>query len=182
MAVNPTLAQNVSQTFHFGLYHRALHPELFELKARRVVRHEHYEFECWVFPGGHALRFGSGATCYSEVITPTERTLPAANMVDSFPCIGEHDVDRHFPIERLGYITTIQSEQLGENLFLATLEEMQDYAREAEAVAHTWNDSLGPNMSIVDVQRLNREVHAQSYHLLAATGTVLRTQTIFEQR
>lgn len=182
MAVNPTLSQNITQTFHFALYHRALHPELFELRGRRVVRHETYELESWVFPGGHALRFGSGNACYSEVVSPNELALPETAPLSAFPCIGEHDVDQHFPRDQVGYITTIQSEQLGENLYLATFDEMRDYAREADAMMHRWDDEAGPNMSIVDIQRFSREVHAQGYHLLARGGTVLRTQTIFEQR
>lgn len=182
MAVNPTLSQNIEQTFNFALYNRPLHPELFELRARRVVRHEVYELECWVFPGGHALRFGAGAACYSEVVSQAGVALPEANVVSTFPCVGEHDVDQHFPRDEVGYLTTIQAEQLGENLYLATFEEMRDYANDAEALSHRWDDELGPNMSIVDVQRLNKEVHAQCYHLLADSGTVLRTQTIFEQR
>ena len=182
MAVNPTLSQNIGQTFIFALYHRALHPELFELRGRRVIQHDGYELECWVFPGGHSLRFGSGNACYSEVVSQSEVTLPEGHIIETFPCVGEHDVDQHFPSDEVGYITTIQSEQLGENLYIATFEEMSDYANEADALLHKWDDEFGRNMSIVDVQRFNRQVHAQSYHLLAGSGIVLRTQTIFEQR
>lgn len=181
-AVNPILTPNVDQAFAFGLFNRALHPELFDLRARRVVRHEGYELECWVLSGGHALRFGSGSACYSEVVCSGEGLLPESNRVTSFSCAGEHDVDEHFAKDKVAYITTIQTEQLGENLYLATFEEMHDYAREAEAMVHRWDDMSGPNMSIVDIQRFNKEVHAQAYHLLASTGIVLRTQTIFEQR
>jgi len=184
--VNPTLTQNgihhhVDQAFAFGLYNRALHPEFFDLRARRVVQHEGYELECWVLAGGHALRFGSGSACYSEVICPGDVTLPEGSRVTSFQCVGEHDLDEHFTRDQVAYITTIQTEQLGENLYLATLDEMRDYAREADAAMHRWDNEAGPNMSIGDVQRFNKEVHAQSYHLLASTGTVLRTQTIFEK-
>lgn len=182
MTVNPSLSQNIVQAFQFALYHRALHPELFDLRGRRVVRHEGYELECWVFPGGHALRFECGPACFSEVVGPSEAPLPQANVINAFPCVGEHELDQHFPREKVGYITTIQSEQLGENLYLATFEEMRDYAREVGALVHRWDTEYGPCMSIVDIQRQSREVHAQSYHLLAQGGTVLRTQTIFEQR
>ena len=49
----------------------------------------------------------------------------------------------------------------------------------AKSNGHAHN-SNGRNLSMVDVQRLTKEVHAQSYHLIAATGLVIRTQTIFE--
>ncbi len=182
MAVNPTVIQNIGQTFNFMLYERPLHPELFELRDRRVVRHDGYELECWLFAGGHALRFGMGEACYIEVISPTKLVLPEAHLVEGFPCVSEHETDQHFPKDEVGYINTIQSEQLGENLFRATFDEMLDYAHEADAMVHRWEGDAGPSMSIVDVQRYSGEVHAQSYHLLADSGTVLRTQTIFERR
>jgi hypothetical protein len=47
---------------------------------------------------------------------------------------------------------------------------------------HHFSDSVGPCLSMLDIQRYNGEVHVQSYHLLAHPGLVLRTQTIFEQR
>ena len=34
---------------------------------------------------------------------------------------------------------------------------------------------------MLDMQRYHREVHVQSYHLVAQGGIVVRTQTIFEQ-
>lgn len=182
MAVNPTLSQNIGQTFNFVLYERPLHPELFSLQGRRVVRHDGYELECWVLAGGHALRYGTGEACYCEVIGRTELSLPETNAVEAFPCVGEHETDRHFPDDRVGYINTIQSEQLGDNLYRATFEEMLDFAGEADALTYRWESGSGPSLSMVDVQRYNKEVHAQCYHLLADSGTVLRTQTIFEQR
>lgn len=175
-------SQAIEQAFAFGLYNRALHPELFELKGRRVVRHGAYELECWLTGGGHALRFGVGSACFSEVICQGEASLPSLTPLATFPCAGEHDLDEHYAKEGVGYITTIQTEQLGENLYLATLEEMRDYAREAEAMMHRWDDHAGPNMSILDVQRMSTEVHVQGYHMLASSGIVLRSQTIFEQR
>jgi hypothetical protein len=182
MTTNPSISPNIAQSFQFALYHRALHPELFDLRGRRVVRHEGYELECWVFPGGHALRFEHGPACYSEVVGPADAALPQSNVVNAFPCLGEHDLDQHFPRDKVGYITTIQSEQLTENLFLATFEEMRDFARDVNALVYRWDSEAGPCMSMIDVQRQSREVHAQAYHLLAPGGVVLKTQTIFEQR
>ena len=59
---------------------------------------------------------------------------------------------------------------------------MLDYAAEAEAQVSRWATPAGQSMSIIDVQRFHKEVHAQCYHLFAPGGIVLRTQTIFEQK
>tara|TARA_B100000683_G_scaffold103522_1_gene102234 strand:- start:212 stop:778 length:567 start_codon:yes stop_codon:yes gene_type:complete len=181
-AVNPIVTPQLDQAFAFGLYNRALHPEFFELRNRKVVRHEGWELESWIVNGGHALRFGTGSACYSEVICWNESPLPSANAVTTFLCGGEHDLDERFEQDGVGYIATIQSETLGENLYRATFDEMLDYAAEAEAQVSRWATPAGQSMSIIDVQRFHKEVHAQCYHLFAPGGIVLRTQTIFEQK
>lgn len=176
------MTPQVDQAFAFGLYNRALHPEFFELRSRRVFRHEGWEFESWIVGGGHVLRFGTGSACYSEAIRSSDSPLPDTNSIESFVCGGEHDLDEHFEQDGVGYIATIQSETLGENLYRATFQEMLDYADEADAQVMRWDTPSGSNMSIVDVQRMQKEVHAQCYHLFARGGIVLRTQTIFEQK
>ena len=41
----------------------ALHPEFFGIEGRHRIEHGEYEFEAWIFRGGHALRFEhDGAT------------------------------------------------------------------------------------------------------------------------
>ena len=94
--MNPIVTPQLDQAFAFGLYNRALHPEFFELRNRKVVRHEGWELESWIVNGGHALRFGTGSACYSEVICWNESPLPSANAVTTFLCGGEHDLDERF--------------------------------------------------------------------------------------
>ncbi len=177
----PSSQPNNLQTYQVVLYDRALHPELFSLRQRRVVTHGAYELETWLIPGGHILRFEHGGKCLSELVTDQTGSLPQSGIVTAFLCAGERDFDKLFERERINYMTTVQTEQLSENLYLATLDEMRDYADEVEALRHEWADEAGPNLSMLDVQRFSREIHIQSYHLLASGGVVLRTQTIFEQ-
>lgn len=173
---------NSLQTYQVVLYDRALHPEFFELKGRRVDRLNGFEFEAWLMHGAHVLRFEMGGVCASELITDQERGLPDAGVVAAFPCGGERDFDHSFKTGPVNYITTVQTETLAENLYLATYEELLAFGRESEALIQTWNDEVGPCLSMLDTQRYSREMHAQAYHLLANQGIVLRSQTIFEQR
>ena len=168
------------QSYQMLLYDRALHPELFQLKGRRVVKHAAYEFEGWLMEGSHLLRFEHGPLCACELVTDEEHNLPTAGVVTAFFCAGERDFDHKFRDTPVNYITTVQTETLGENLYLTTFDELAEFARESRALIHRWNDAAGPCLSILDIQRFSREVHAQSYHLLATGGVVLRTQTIFE--
>jgi len=178
--MNVPTKSNVLQTYQVVLYNRALHPEFFPLKARRVVTHGDYELEAWVLPGSHLLRFEYKTLCASELLTDQDKNIPSSGIVTAFLCAGERDFEHKFVKDRVTYMTTVQTETLSDNLYNSTYEEMVAFARQSSALNHQWADEAGPCLSMVDIQRLNTEVHAQTYHLVASAGLVLRTQTIFE--
>jgi len=168
------------QAYQVVLYSRALHPELFELKGRNVLQHADYELESWLMPGAHLLRLGRGELCITELVTDREGDLPDTGIVTAFLCAGERDYEHKFERGGVTYMTTVQTETLSENLYLSTFREMRAHARDNESIAHQWDDASGPNLSLLDVQRINNELHVQSYHLIAHAAFVLRTQSIFE--
>lgn len=171
---------NVTQTYQVYLYGRALHPELFQIKARRVIKHGAYEFEAWLMQGMHLLRFEHRTMCAAELLVDHEGNLPCTGAVAAFLCAGERDFEHKFPKDRAGYMCTVQTETLSENLYISTLNELRAHARETDALVHQWRDEAGPCLSMLDIQRYAKEVHAQSFHLIAQSGLVLRTQTLFE--
>jgi len=80
-------------------------------------------------------------------------------------------------------MSTVQTETLPENLYNATYRELVEFAESRDAARYLWTNDYGARCaSIVDIQRLRREIHAQTYHLLATDGLVLRTQSIFEHK
>ncbi|MFZ4574154.1 MAG: hypothetical protein ACOYN0_07135 [Phycisphaerales bacterium] len=176
--MNTPTRSNSLQTYQIVFYERALHPELFQLRGRRVVRQGKYELEAWVMPGQHVLRFESGAVCACELLTDQERNLPSTGVVAAFLCAGERDFEHR--LRGATYMSTVQTETLSENLYANTFEEMVQFSRENQALSHFWTDDTGRCASIVDIQRYQDQVHAQAYHLLASQGLVVRTQSIFE--
>jgi len=169
-----------TQIFRLMVYRRALHPELFELQTRRVQAHGEYEAETWVMPAGHVIRFQVDGQVLSETVIEGGDHLPETGLVYALPCLGEKDYEME-PSGRIGYVTTIQTESLTDNLYAATYREMLDFADETESLCHEWIDEEGnANLSLLDAQKYKREFHLQSYHLLGPTGTILRTQSIFE--
>ena len=168
------------QTYRLLLYQRALHPELFGIQGRRNLAQPNYELEGWVTPGGHVLRFQGNGHCLTEAVIDQEHPLPERGLMCNVPCLGEKEMD-----ERVGdsirYVSSIQTELLSDNLYAATFREMKEFAAETEAMSFEWTDTEGAmNLSVLDLQRYKREVHAQSYHLIGSAAFVLRTQTIFE--
>lgn len=178
ISTNPNILQSCKVT----LYQRALHPELFDLKDRRVIQGREYDFEAWLMPGEHVFRFRRAGWCACELVSDREAGLPTSGVVDSFYCAGEHEYEHVFKAQNAAYMTNVQTEQLSENIYLATLDEMREHAATQDALIFEWEDEAGRCLSLLDVQSYSREVHAQSYHMLARGGVVLRTQSIFEHR
>ncbi len=170
-----------TRTHQILLYTRALHPGFFKLRDRRSKDHATYQVEAWLLDGAHMVRFNHGASCLSELVTDQDDNLPTDGAVVTLPCAGERDFEHEFQQGDLKFVTTVQTEILRENLFSATFEEMVEFAAETDAMMHRWSNSAGAScLSVLDLQCYAKELHLQSYHLIAASGMVLRTQTIFE--
>jgi len=163
------------------LHRRPLHPELFTLQTRRMERHGEYEADTWLYEGGHVVRFSVGQDVLSETVVDTGDHLPESGLVHALPCLGEKDYEMEKPVGRIGFVTSLQTENLADNIFNSTYREMQVFARETGSVSCEWQSKEGGRcMSLVDTQKYKREFHVQSYHLVGHTGFVLRTQSIFE--
>ena len=172
------------QFFRLMLYSRPLHPELFDLQQRVSSRNSEYEIENWLIPGGHVVRFQVGGQCLTETVIERGDHLPETGLVHALPCFGEKDYTMA-PVKdlKLGYLTTVQTEALSDNLYQATFREMKAFGQETGAMMHEWTEGDGaPCLSIIDSQKYKKEYHIQAYHLLGASGMVLRTQSVFEMK
>ena len=134
---------NALQTYQVLLYRRALHPELFQLKGRRTITYGGFEFEAWLMPGSHVLRFQLAQACASELVTDQSTGLPTEGAVTNFLCAGEHDFEYEFEPSGIKYVTSAQTESLPENLYSATYRETVELAVETEGLIHRWTDSEG---------------------------------------
>ena len=168
------------QAYNMRLYRGVLHPEFFGIEGRYQIKYGEYDFEAWIFRGGHALRFQHEDISLSEIIYDDVESLPERGLVSTLPCAGEKDHEAKFG-ERMVYMTSMQTEVLSDHLYLGTYQEMIEHARNAQTLLSVWNDHIGkPNMSLLDMQRHRDQMHVQSYHLRSDCGLVLRTQSIFQ--
>lgn len=166
--------------YRLVLYRKPLHPELFDIKARRTIEQDGYDFEAWLAPGTHLMRFQRGIHAVCEVTTDIENGLPTTGVVTEFPCAGEREHEEQVGTG-INFVATVQTEQLSESIYKATYRELVDFGAENTALIHEWTDDEGGACaSVLDLQRYRNEVHAQGYHMHARGGLVLRTQTIFE--
>ena len=167
------------QTYSMALFRSAIHPEFFDIEERIQVCHNDYEFEAWLYKGGHVLRFEFDGTCVTEVVTPDPEILPERGHITTMVCAGERDHEQEFG-DRVTLITSMQMELLPDHLFGDSYKELVDFGKETQAKVICYNENGDHGASIMDVQRYNDQLHTQSYHLQSKHGLVLRTQSIFE--
>jgi hypothetical protein len=178
---------HASQAHQVLLYDRALHPEILPVRTKRIVKSRAYELEARLMHGSHALCFStipdspdSPAHQACELFTDKVRNLPTPGLLSAFLAAGEHEFDHTFPVSRVTYMLSVQTEHLAANLYADVYREMLDLAKEESPLLVEWADDAGRNLSMISTQRQQDQVHAQAYHLLAAQGLVIRTQSIFE--
>lgn len=168
------------QAYSMLLYKNAIHPEFFPITGRRRIQHGDYEFEAWIFRGGHTLRFEIDKSCAVEVVTDLPERLPDRGLAANLPCAGEKDHEADLT-ERIVYMTSMQTETLSDHLYLSTYNELLEHGRMCEGLMTVWNDELGRhNLSLLDMQRFSDQVHVQAYHCRSDCSLVLRTQSIFQ--
>ncbi len=181
MGSNPNASRFATlQNYHLLLFRKALHPEFFGIEGRRRVQHGEYETEAWIFKGGHAVRFQLAGQTVCEVVYEHIDQIPDRGLVAALPCAGERDFEEKVA-ENLLYMTTMQTEQLSDHLYVGTYKELMQHVRENNSLFSAWTDPCGKqNLSVVDIQRFRTEVHIQGYHLRSDCGLVLRTQSMLQ--
>ena len=168
------------QAYSMLLYRGPIHPEFFSIAGRRQASHPDFDFESWIFPGGHVLRFEHATTTLCEVVTDNPHELPERGLVTTLPCGGERDYEETFG-DRITYVTSIQTETLSEHLYLGTYQEMVDHGNDQDCLVSSWgHDGPHPSLSLVEFQRYSDQIHVQTYHLRGDALTVLRTQSILQ--
>jgi hypothetical protein len=195
------------QSYQLLLYRKALHPELFPVRARLAKSRPGHDLEAWVMPGGHLLRFRHGGLTCCELLIDQPDHLPVDGAVTACSCIGDHDFQHKFLAERVAYMATVQHEVLSESLYNETYDDIIGSARAAGALITEWCEpanagsaGAGPGLglgrasgllaqnrgqrcaTILEVESWSKGVHADSSHLLGGSGVIIRTQTLFEHR
>jgi hypothetical protein len=199
--VAPVVAPSISTPNHsLILYTRPLHPELVQMKARKTVQLKGLgtgpsrlagaaEFEAWLTPLGHMLRYQTRSHCFCELVTDRDAGLPTSGVAFSVPAIGEKDHEQLFTEACVLYTTSLQTETLPSPIYQTTYREMLELAEEVDALIHTWtlpgSNGNGKEpmrcLSMLELQRFDDEMHAQSTHMFPIGGLVLRTQTVFQR-
>lgn len=169
------------QTYQMLLYRTPVHPEFFKIGGRSHEQLANYEFEAWIHPGGHTVRFEHDGATVTEIVVPTSSVLPDRGILTTIPCVGEKDFDEIYS-DRISFVTSIQTESLSEHLYMGSYREMLEHGQGSECLmVYDEDKPTGlPDLSLVELQRYADQVHVQSYHFVGDGGFVLRTQSIMQ--
>jgi hypothetical protein len=168
------------QSYQTTLYARSVQPKLYQCADTRSIIQDFYTLSMSIMPGAHACTFTSVDGCATEVVTDNAFDNSEIGLLESILCSAEKDIEIAIPRTKINYITAAQTEQLSDHIYNDTYNELDELARDQDALTHRWNDQAGSCLSIVDTQKYANQIHFQAYHLIAAEHLVLRTQSIFE--
>jgi hypothetical protein len=165
----------------FSLFQRPLHPELFDIFAKRQVRTEKYEATVWVTGCTHVISVFAGDMCLSEVVSSPSQMLPHRGLIEHFQFRGPKS--HKCTISRgLSYMTDFQVEKMSSNLYRQSHTDLERFARN-RGVFVTFPESEANGLQpfcYVDFEARRSELHVHTFAAYPDQVTIIKTQSLFD--
>ena len=167
--------------FHYQLYNRPLHPELFDIYHDHRIAKGPYEAQIWVTGVSHVTAFYYGEATILERLAEDDALLPLRGRLVSMPVRGEKD-HQATHVEGIRYLTSYQVERMTPRLFGRMHEEMIDHGAKTGLFVPFPEWASGPLMPFthIDYDAKVDMLHVFTYHSFPEELTVIKTQSIFE--
>lgn len=165
----------------FQVFHRALHPEWFAVRAHERLTFGPWEADVRIVDGGHAIVFGSTGIRLTEVLCGPETSLPLQGLLLNSPIRHERTTVLR-PGGRAVYQACLEVERVDPEVFRHLCEEMSLDAAGPRIVhvARSTNRLAPPPMSLIRVDRLPRGISVQAFHTFPEDLAVFRSQSLVE--
>ena len=175
LSVRPKITE-----LNFHLFGRSVHPELFEVCARRVVERENYTLQLNITTDGHAISFLHDSMTLTEVSAGAHHPLPTNQILISHPIEGTcHDATTLHG--RIGYQSQVQNECVPPKMFVAIKQQLDEKV-ECEGLIHRFQANgriaFGA-ISYVNIQAFRRHVKVRTLHTFPDTYAVIKSDTLF---
>ncbi len=165
----------------FQLYGRSLHPELFEIHARRQIERNAYQATVAITSGGHVLTWRKAGLTLTEVAASGSQPLPQKRRLLSYRLCGE----RSDQVECRGgirYHTSFQLESVEPEVFWTFQQELcTDGGR--NGILHRFQSSgrlaLGA-MSWLNIESRTKSLFVQAFHTFPDDLAIVKSQSLFE--
>ena len=165
----------------FSLFQRPLHPELFQIYAKRQVRTDKYEALIWVTGCTHVVSVFAGDVCLSEVISTPGQMLPQRGLIERFQFRGPKS--HKCTLSRgVSYMTDFQVEKMSANLYRQSHVDLERFAKN-RGVFVKFAESEGSGLRpfcYIDYEARRNELHIHTFAAYPDQVTVIKTQSMFD--
>jgi hypothetical protein len=167
----------------FQLYGRPLHPEFFDVLAKRKIEREDYELTVCITRTGHAITWGNKDVSVTEVMGADDPPLPEKRRLFSYKLRSEHS-DSLALARGLHYQTSFQVEVLSQEIFLHVHDEiLADGGKRGLLYNFQPNHrlSLAP-LGFVTAEARPGCLILTSFHTFPDEHTVVKSQSLIERK
>jgi len=165
----------------FSLYQRPLHPELFDIYARRHLLTEKYETVLWATGGAHVVSVFAQDLCLTEVISHPEQVLPKRGLIERFRFSGQKT--HKCTLSRgLNYMTDFQIEKMSPTLYRKSHVDLERFARNRGVFVRFPKQAVGglEPFSYIDFEARREELHIHAFHAFPDQVTIVKTQSLMD--
>jgi hypothetical protein len=172
--------QTVVADLGLRLYLRALHPEFFDIRARRTFGHADFEGEVWLLDVGHVITFVESGEAITEVIAPRELDLPRRGLAKTMDIVGhaEHRLEARGPVV---YHMAYQVDTESPATYVREVEELLASARQGHLFVEEPLEAAKRPFSYAVPEPRGRGLLVHTWHGFPAQHTILKTQTLIER-
>jgi hypothetical protein len=165
---------------NFHLFARNVHPELFDVCARRVIERQNYRLELNITTDGHMIQFQHQDLVLSEISAGAHHPLPAKRLLVSHP-ISKSTTDELLYENVISYQSQVQREIVPAKVFVAIHQQLDDKL-DCEGLVHRFDSngrlSFGA-MSYINVQAFRQHILLRTFHTFPDTSAVVKSETTF---
>jgi len=165
----------------FSLFQRPLHPELFQIYAKRRLRTGKYEADIWVTGCTHVVSVYAGDVCLSEVVSVPGQMLPQRGLIKRFRFRGPRS--HKCTLSRgVSYMTDFQIEKMSPNLYRQSHLDLERFARNRGVFVKFPGleiDGLQP-FCYIDFEARRTELHIHTFAAYPDQVTMIKTQSLFD--
>ncbi len=165
----------------FSVYQRPLHPELFNIYAKRYLKTDNYEAIIWVTGCSHVVSVFAEDLCLSEVISDPDQMLPKRGLIDRFQFRGQRN--HKCTLSRgLSYMTDFQVEKMSPNLYRQSHTDLGKFARNRGIFVNFPQLAIGglEPFSYIDFEARKDELHIHTFHAFPEQVTIVKTQSLYD--
>ncbi|MFC1738391.1 DUF2617 family protein [Planctomycetota bacterium] len=165
----------------FSLFQRPLHPELFNIYAKRRIKTKKYEAFIWVTGCTHVVSVFTDDVCMSEVVSAPGQMLPQRGLIERFQFRGPRS--HKCTLSRdVSYMTDFQVEKMSANLYRQSHMDLEKFARNRGIFVKfpdQQSDDLQP-FCYIDFEARAGELHIHTFTAYPDQITMIKTQSLFD--